>query len=205
MKAYKPSSLDPAEAGALSVPLWELSLACLHFHPHVAQVAQRIVKMNNFAVSMDKTGSKNDSMSSILPPTASLAEIAALYSMRFGGFRPSPPRPITSPPNIKSRKQSRERSMSKVANLLTPESEDQFVSSIISREGSDSKIFPRESEGYQAVLSGWHEDISEDECRKKFKHHIISGRLLKENSRLEKEKAATEARIDVLRKFLRGT
>lgn len=37
-KTYQPGVEDPAEAGALAVPLWELSLLAAHFHPHVAQV-----------------------------------------------------------------------------------------------------------------------------------------------------------------------
>ena len=35
---FRPDIDDPAEAGALSVPLWELALLAHHFHPHVAQV-----------------------------------------------------------------------------------------------------------------------------------------------------------------------
>lgn len=33
---------DPAEAAALSVPLWDLTLLARHYHPHVAQAARDI-------------------------------------------------------------------------------------------------------------------------------------------------------------------
>lgn len=42
-KTYQPGVEDPAEAGALAVPLWELSLLAAHFHPHVAQVCGFVV------------------------------------------------------------------------------------------------------------------------------------------------------------------
>ncbi|KAL6771897.1 hypothetical protein ACKKBG_A28205 [Auxenochlorella protothecoides x Auxenochlorella symbiontica] len=78
-RTYRPDVEDPAEAGALAVPLWELSLLQRHYHPAVAQLAR------------DLAGGV--AQSSVLPPTASPAELAQRYSTATGGFRPAPPLP----------------------------------------------------------------------------------------------------------------
>ncbi|PSC74530.1 nucleolar complex 3-like protein isoform X2 [Micractinium conductrix] len=75
-QGYQPEAADPSEAGALGVPLWELSLLARHYHPHVAAASAQVAVGNT-------TG--------LLPLAGGSSSAAALaYSTAAGGFRPAP-------------------------------------------------------------------------------------------------------------------
>lgn len=82
--ALRLDALDPAEAGALATPMWELSLLSRHWHPHVSQMASEL------AHSVAQPGS------SILPSGATPHEVAQRCSIRQGRFRPAPLAPRTT-------------------------------------------------------------------------------------------------------------
>ncbi|KAK2080529.1 hypothetical protein QBZ16_000382 [Prototheca wickerhamii] len=67
---------DPAEAGALATPLWELALLSRHWHPTVSQVAAEVAQ-----------GAAQAGLAA-LPPAAGPAEVAERCSTDRGGFRP---------------------------------------------------------------------------------------------------------------------
>jgi len=96
-KAYRPQLSDPAEAGALSVPLWELSVLANHYHPHISQAAKDISVMNVAAAhaaagrnSGSGGGGGNAGGSAVLPLGTTAVELSAQYSTAKGGFRPPP-------------------------------------------------------------------------------------------------------------------
>ncbi len=94
-KAYRPHLPDPAEAGALSVPLWELSVLAKHYHPHISQAARDISVMNVAAAHAAAgrsggSGGGNVGGSSVLPLGTTAVELSAQYSTVKGGFRPPP-------------------------------------------------------------------------------------------------------------------
>lgn len=92
-KAYRPDIEDPAEAGALSAPLWELSALAEHYHPHVAQAARDISVMNIAAATAAAGRGGTGGGSSVLPLGTTAVELAAQYSTVRGGFRPPPKAP----------------------------------------------------------------------------------------------------------------
>jgi nucleolar complex protein 3 len=97
-KAYRPELPDPAEAGALSVPLWELSVLAKHYHPHISQAAKDISVMNvaaAHAAAGRSSGGGNVGSSSVLPLGTSAVELSAQYSTAKGGFRPPPKIPAS--------------------------------------------------------------------------------------------------------------
>jgi hypothetical protein len=107
--AYKPMLEDPAEAGALAVPLWELSLLASHYHPHVAKAAIEIAEMNvtaaaaaaaNQNISLKGVGSggsgssyNGERHSSVLPLGSQPSDLSLRYTTALGGFHPAPQAP----------------------------------------------------------------------------------------------------------------
>lgn len=96
-KAFRPQLPDPAEAGALSVPLWELSVLAKHYHPHISQAARDISVMNVAAAHAaagrsagSGGGGGNVGGSAVLPLGTTAVELSAKYSTAKGGFRPPP-------------------------------------------------------------------------------------------------------------------
>ncbi len=103
-KTYRPDLSDPAEAGALSVPLWELSILAKHYHPHISQAAKDISVMNVAAAhaaagrSGGGGGGGNVGGSAVLPLGTTAVELSAQYSTAKGGFRPPPKIPTNLGP-----------------------------------------------------------------------------------------------------------
>jgi nucleolar complex protein 3 len=98
-KAYRPQLSDPAEAGALSVPLWELSVLAKHYHPHISQAARDISVMNvaaaHAAAGRNPGSGGNVGGSAVLPLGTTAVELSAQYSTAKGGFKPPPKVPAS--------------------------------------------------------------------------------------------------------------
>eukprot|EP00887_Chlorella_sp_A99_P004044 scaffold11.g4044.t1 len=86
-RAFKPDADDPAEAGALAAPLWELTLLSWHYHPAAADAAAGIAALAGAPPGAPPPAS------ALLPLGGSAAELAELYTTVAGSFRPPPAAP----------------------------------------------------------------------------------------------------------------
>jgi nucleolar complex protein 3 len=131
VKSLKLDAVDPAEAGALAVPLWELSfLAQYHYHPHVAKAAGDIACMIGPSSGGGEGNNSNNNRSSggiggssILPLALTPSQLAARTSTSTGSFTPAPAKPAPISSSSKSNKKRKAR-----ANLCSKASsfEDTF-------------------------------------------------------------------------------
>lgn len=112
VKSLKMDAVDPGEAGALAVPLWELSfLGQYHYHPHVAKAAGDIACMIG-PTTGGREGNNNNSSSSgggiggssILPLALTPSQLAARTSTTTGSFTPAPAKPAPGSSSSKNNK-----------------------------------------------------------------------------------------------------
>lgn len=114
-KAYSPDMNDPAEVGAMAVPLWELALLANHYHPHISQFAIDISTMN----SSRQRSSFGHFSGSVLPLSASPLEFISKYTTVHGGFCPAP--------KVLQAKQNRKHDEKRKQHLGDDESEKIFI------------------------------------------------------------------------------
>jgi nucleolar complex protein 3 len=167
VKSSKMDAVDPAEAGALAVPLWELSfLAHYHYHPHVAKAAGDIACMiGPSSGGREGTSSRSSGGiggSSILPLALTPSQLAARTSTATGGFTPAPakPAPISSSSSSKSNKKRK------------------ADAKLYSKRSSFEDTFRNTEEG------GQEEDPGFGRYFKTVKRHTVNASLRRENDLL---------------------
>lgn len=217
IQTYKPDNTDPAEAGALSVPLWELSIIALHYHPHVALAAQEIAHMNDKSAAMAIAASGNDAKTvfdqsvltkSVLPLNASPRAVASLYNVQNGGFRPAPRRPELRPsskrhPNKKTRKAAPQGVK---FSDCSKEAENEFLATIqaLSLNNSSTKLDRTQESVVQMSYQppAVNEFLEDEHNIKVLEDHYAEAKLFQKNLRLRNELALKAAQLKLFKEHL---
>ena len=209
-KSYSAVIEDPAETGALSVPLWEISYLAAHYHPHVAQAAKEISNMNIAAATAAAAsrgggggGGSGGGANSVLPLGSTAVDLAVQYSTVKGGFRPPPKAPlqtskITKNP-IQQGKASRARTAAQRRGALKPAAVAEFLLKLddCSKDGGVGG-------GGADVVDEEEEEEEEGDVEAAFSRHYSVNRRFQRNAELREEHGVLSAKLRLFHEHLQA-
>ena len=192
-KSYRADLEDPAEAGALSSPLWELSVLANHYHPHVAQAARDISGMNVAAATAAAGRGGSGGGSSVLPLGTTAVELAARYSTVKGGFRPPPIAPVAqhAQQGAQQSKAARARVAAQKKLADDPSALAEFTLKLEEVAGVDG----------EEILPGTEVEEEADAIEALSTHYSIN-RKFQRNSELRREHAVLSAKLRMFHEHL---
>lgn len=187
-KAYNPDINDPAEVGAMAVPLWELALLASHYHPHVSQFAMDISTLN---LGHRQGSSFGHFAGSVLPLSASPLDFISRYTTAHGGFCPAP--------KVLQRQQTRKEVNKRKNRLGGDDMETNFIQQV-EELLEQSHVLPPNCGAHEVMVTG--EEENKIAIGKTLRRHFQIQTEFELNAALRREHALMTKKLQLFHQHL---